>query len=390
MPNSKISSKKPRETAGRDTILRFDYQFRRTAEASLQLLENGNLERVFCDLHDDYVLKIWENEKALFLFHQVKTKKKDGDRWEQKEIFGTSVKSKAKNGAAKDSIAGKLFFHHLEFGENCKSVHIVTNAHFKDEIEEITKLISTSKKTDEAEKDKQTKKILDSFAADFSSTTDVVYEFLKKLELKANAGKLTDIQSDEHGLYLKRIYDYSEVSLDQSQAKKIAEALLTLVKQKSMQEIPASVTERDLEKYSSVELSDVLKILSISEAAYLELKNGGDLKALKTVSVLQRLLKRSKANEDMIISACKAKVQWDNWIREYRHAITHTDFLTLQTSAQQSLNQYANSEITLAELGKQIESISAQFQGKLQAGITLNPDLIFGLIWSIAVTMEIF
>lgn len=80
MPNSKISSKKPRETAGRDTILRFDYQFRRTAEASLQLLENGNLERVFCDLHDDYVLKIWENEKALFLFHQVKTKKKDGDQ----------------------------------------------------------------------------------------------------------------------------------------------------------------------------------------------------------------------------------------------------------------------------------------------------------------------
>ena len=391
MAKKRLSDSPPRETAGRDTILRFDYQFRKTAEASLRLLEEKDLERVFCDYHDDYVLKVWENKTAVFMFHQVKTKGKEAEQWTRKEIFGIGERMKSKAGEGKSSIAGKLFFHHISFGPNCKSVHIVTNAHFKEEIDALVQDVRSAKVAQDLHsKNDFSKKIFEFFATEFENTTeDGIFDFLKKLEVRSNSGKLHDPNGDEEAIYLKRIYDYSEISLAQSQAKKIGQSLLSLVKKKSIAEIPGNVTEADLEKYASIELSDVLQVLSISQAAYKELKAGGDPKALRNASILQRLLKRSGANETMTVSACKAKVGWENWIRQYRHAMTETDFFTLQAKVSDALKMHVRGNLTLPDLSTRLNSITGEFQGKLPSGIALNVDLIFGLFWSLAVMEEL-
>ncbi len=393
MAKKKASEVVPREVAGRDVILRFDYQFRRTAEACLQLLEDKNLERVFCDYHDDYVLKVWEGEDALFLFHQVKTKKKDSEQWTRKEVFGVGTKKAGQliAGDGKGSIAGKLFYHHLEFGPNCRSVHIVTNAHFKEEIEEvITAAAAASTPKELSSSTKLSDLVLSFFATEFGATPDDVLTFFKKFELRADAGKLKDPNNDEHGLYLKRIYDYSEVELNQSQASRIAASLITLIKNKSVTEIPPNVSEQELEKFASVEQSDVIKVLSISQAAFDELKAGGDPKALRNASILQRLLKRSGANEDMIVSACRAKVAWDNWIRKHRHDISQADLMVLQLTVGNSLQQFVSGNLTVKNLAKQLQDTADEFQGKLPFGITLTSDLLFGLFWYLATVEEIF
>lgn len=387
----KLTDVKPRETSGRDTILRFDYQFRRTAEASLRLLEEKNLERVFCDYQDDYVLKVWENDNAVYMFHQVKTKKNDGDQWDQKEIFGLNQKKKSKTGEGKSSIAGKLFCHHIEFGTSCKSVHIVTNAHFQEDIDQLLK-DSLSAKSKKALENSNTlsKKLFGFFATEFPNATETeIFEFLKKLDLKPNSGKLHDPDGDEEHLYLKRIYDYSEVEINQSQASRIASSLVMLVKKKSIAEIRPTVSEKDLEKFASIELSDVLQVLSISQAAYNELKSGGDIRALRNASILQRLLKRSGANEEMIVSACKAKVAWDNWIRQHRHAITELDFFTLQNRAYDLLKGHLSAQISFTAVVTQLDQVTTEFQGKLPSGISLNNGIVFGLFWSLAVQEEL-
>ncbi len=48
----------PRENSGRDTIARYQSQFRAAAYESLSLLEDDVLDRVYCDYQDDYIAQI--------------------------------------------------------------------------------------------------------------------------------------------------------------------------------------------------------------------------------------------------------------------------------------------------------------------------------------------
>ena len=49
-------STKPREQVGRDTFLRYRAQIRAAALAALEILEGGEVDRIFCDYHDDFVI----------------------------------------------------------------------------------------------------------------------------------------------------------------------------------------------------------------------------------------------------------------------------------------------------------------------------------------------
>lgn len=394
MSKSKLTDKKPRENSGRDVIKRFNYQFRKTAEASLKLLDDKSLERVFCDYQDDYVLKVIEGNEAVFLFHQVKTKKKESEIFGRNDVFGiTETKSKNfKKGKGKKSFGGKLFYHHLNFGKSCKSVHIITNALFKDELE---KLISDAKSSSDYNKlngsNNLASRIIEYFQSEFKDATqENIFEFLNKLNLEPSAGKLNPNPGDQEATYLARIYNYTEVSLEQSQADRIAAALYELIRQKSIADIPSDVTENDLNKYASIDFWDVFKILSISKSAFEELKAGGDPKALKSASILQRILKRCNATEEMVVAASKAKVLWDNWIRDHRHTMVEADYFALERKTKRVLDEFVQGNISLDDLNNQLSSINSEFQGKLPAGITLSVNLIFGLFWSIAVKEELF
>lgn len=72
---AKLHDVAPRETAGRDTILRYTYQFRAAGHACLQILEDNEIDFVYCDYHDDYVVRRSKDGVQTYQFHQVKTKK---------------------------------------------------------------------------------------------------------------------------------------------------------------------------------------------------------------------------------------------------------------------------------------------------------------------------
>ena len=48
-----LETKPAREQNGRDSFSRYRAQARSAAMAALSILEGGNIDRVYCDLHDE-------------------------------------------------------------------------------------------------------------------------------------------------------------------------------------------------------------------------------------------------------------------------------------------------------------------------------------------------
>lgn len=80
-----------------------------------------------------------------------------------------------------------------------------------------------------------------------------------------------------------------------------------------------SMTEADLNAAAGIGIEEMLSILSISKGAYDHLLAGGDSQALKSASLFQRKLAQAGAPSEMIETAIRWKVEWDNWLRTHRH-----------------------------------------------------------------------
>jgi len=66
----------PREQSGRDTFARYRAQVRAAGIACLYILERKEIDSVYCDYHDDFVIRKTVNGEVKYLFFQVKTKDK--------------------------------------------------------------------------------------------------------------------------------------------------------------------------------------------------------------------------------------------------------------------------------------------------------------------------
>lgn len=92
----------------------------------------------------------------------------------------------------------------------------------------------------------------------------------------------------------------------------------------------------------------------------------------------------------MIVVASKAKVLWDNWVRDYRHVMTEPDYFSLESRVKTTLDNFSKGRLSLDDVNANLSAINSEFQGKLPAGVALNSNLIFGLFWSTAVKEELF
>jgi hypothetical protein len=93
----------PREHDGRDAFARYRAQVRAASIAALAILESKEVDRIYCDLHDDYVVRSSNNAaKVRYEFVQVKTKAKQNENWTIGELLGIDgrVKDLAKHSAA--------------------------------------------------------------------------------------------------------------------------------------------------------------------------------------------------------------------------------------------------------------------------------------------------
>lgn len=366
----------PREVIGRETTLRFNMQHQAAAYAALEVLESREIDRVYCDYHDDFVVRRQSSAGTNYHFYQVKTKGKANHLWSLREVFALKKSGQTADKesllAVQNSFAGKLLLHALTFKNACREVTLLTNVHFSDEVINAVKELQSGKPTS------KTicfliERLGDIFEVELGR--EAAIEIAKKLSLLANVKYIGDADSTFAAAAREAIFQYSEVDLTREEAAKIASGLLALVQKKSMTSI-SGVTPDKLDDSVGIGLHDLLSILSVTPETYRALVDGADPKPLRTASFLQRRLSSLGAHESMIEYATQAKVDWDIWLRSARHIHPESllNFLLQRISEIRVKWMRSGGEFSVLN-----ESISHAIpSASFQSIQSLTPDLLFG------------
>jgi len=373
-----IHEKVPREVVGRNTVARFRMQFQAAAYAALEILNGKEVDRVYCDYHDDFVVRRNVAGVVEYHFFQVKTKGKANQQWDVDEVFALkktgAIDTAERLDAIRNSIAGKLFVHTVEFGDQCREVTVLSNVHFKDEVHDVIADLSagTSSK-------KYIRQLIEKFAEivspDKPLSPSQVEAARSKLSLLANVQHIGDTL-EAFGLAAHNaIWRHSEVELHQHEIGRIARSLVTLVEEKSC--VPISgLSKADIDLATGVGLEDLLQVLSISTQVYQTLLQGGDPGAIKAASILQRKLKEAGATESMIEAASRMKVSWDVWVRTARHTFPDLTFNILLDEIDKSCKAWLLGGGVLADLEDFVQKVLNSVIGK--KFVSLDTDLVFG------------
>ncbi|MHB2245999.1 dsDNA nuclease domain-containing protein [Pseudomonas fitomaticsae] len=381
-----LETKKAREQNGRDSFSRYRAQIRSAAVASLSILEGADVDRVYCDLHDDFVIRKKDEHGFSYIFYQVKTKGKQNHNWTINEVFGlnTRLKDQTKQCAEsiKDSFVGKLLLHTVVFDEYCNSVIFQTNVNNSDEVDELLQDIESGTFAN-----KFTKVILDRFADCFGEscsvyTVEEVKLKLSKLSFESDVSFLKEGDNYFELIVKEKIYEFSEIELERAEFREILLRLLDLVEKKSSGVIRTWDAE-SIESCAGISIDDLLTILSISKDAYYSLLKGGDSSAIKSASMIQRALKAGGADTSMVMYCSKCKTDWDIWFRNARHVIQELDLLSISESVGATLKRTIDAQglLALNNLRQPIKSLLAEFEAQ-GLRFDLTEDLLLGGIFS--------
>lgn len=375
----------PREQSGRDTFGRYRTQIRSTAIQALKILEGKEVDKVYCDLHDDIVIRLKKDDSYVYVFIQVKTKDKQNYNWNTNDLL--NIPSKARKleehiPKVKDSFLGKLLLHTIVFNKHCLKIIFQTNINNADAIDDLVEDLEAQKF-----ENKYSKFLLENFNEIFLDKGEDKLEetFIKEKLLKLNFD--TDVQYLKSGdenfepLVRHEIYKYSEVDLQQDELKQISINFLELISKKT-ECVISDWTPEKIDSMASINIEDLLDILSISKAAYYSLINGESEKAVKQASIIQRMLLNSNANDVLVKSCSEFKISWDVWVRNNRHNISEVDYLTITELTKQKIrNQLQGNSFEF----KNLKSVAKNILFELRAeGIecSLTEELVLGSIFS--------
>jgi len=368
----------PRETVGRETALRFRMQYQAAAFAALEILQGSGVDRVYCDYHDDFVVRHSTKSGPSYHFFQVKTKSKLSQQWTLVEIFALkktgALDTEKKLQDIRDSIAGKLFAHTIQFGEQCRAVTLLSNVHFKDDVEQAVEALKAGSSSKP-----HLSRLLDKFGPIFAPgttlTTDELKQAQAKLNLSPGVHHIGDTLEPFTVAARQAIWTYSEIDLRPHEIDEIARSLVELVMTKSCERI-SGCTTTDLDQATSVSLKDLLDVLSISTPVYENLLAGQDPQAIKSASILQRQLKQAGASDASIETASRQKVAWDVWLRTNRHVHTEMDLEALLQEIETACTNWLLAGGRLVDLRALLGQLLAT--DLLKGFNTLDNDLLFG------------
>ncbi|MCX9104656.1 dsDNA nuclease domain-containing protein [Aeromonas veronii] len=379
-----LHTKKPREQSGRDSFSRYKAQIRSAGIASLSILEGNEIDRVYCDLHDDFVIRKKDEHGFSYIFYQVKTKGKQNHNWSVSDIFGLQPRAKKQDPLKiRDSFIGKLLLHTVVFDCSCHAIVFQTNINNTDDVDELLADIATG-----TFKDKNSEYLISNFNLCFANETT---EQLSTEKIKSNLSKLkfeTDVQYLKIGddnfepIARDKIYKFSEVDLSYLESKEILIKLLDLVEKKSSGVIH-DLSIDSIEKYAAISINDLLPILSISKEAYDALLLGGDRKAIKNASIIQRTLSSAGAGDEEIEYCSRCKTNWDIWLRNNRHIISELDLQTIKSHVTGLLNNAIGNKhsLKISELRQPIKVLENEL--KLQGLLyDLDINLILGAVFA--------
>lgn len=376
----KLHTVTPREMAGRDAIARYEAQFRGAALACLRILEGTVIDRVYCDYHDDFVERETTTEGPVYHFVQVKTKKIKKHQWSRLELFGipTKLPSHDKKALApggsptklatpeqlakiRQSFIGKLLEHTVDFGDACATIKFLTNVYLHDDVETV---IAAIKHGNVAER--TVRYLADNYAAIFEvappPTMRRVHTNIRKLSMSQGHDYLDPNHTDFDTKAVKALYQYSEIDLSHTEGIELVKKLLALVQKRSGTKAMSELTEKDLDDTAGVGIDDLLDLLPISRGAYRNFLTNGDASALKNATVLQRKLSQAGATAEIIETASRWKVAWDNWFRTYRH-MYERDITFLQQDLNVIYGRWQRSEVSFSNLQNEVDTLKKKLTG---------------------------
>ncbi|MCI2284369.1 DUF4297 domain-containing protein [Colwellia sp. MSW7] len=381
-----LETKKPREQSGRDSFSRYRAQVRSAAIASLSILEGDDVDRVYCDLHDDFVVRKKNSSGYSYVFYQVKTMGKKNHNWTLNELFGLRGTLKDQNQQStdkiKNSFIGKLLLHTVVFDQYCNSVVFQTNIHNANDVENLLTDIE-----DGEFQNKFSEVLINRFNNCFPDeivtelSPDEIKERLSKLKFETDVQYLKNGDDNFEPLARDKIYKFSEVDLLHTESKEILMKLLELVERKSSGVI-AELTSESIEEFAGISIDDLLSILSISKDAYDNLLKGGDNKAIKSASIIQRTLTTAGGSEEVEYCS-RCKTNWDLWLRKNRHVILEFELQSITSQIKQLLNDLTQggNSINLVKLSKPIKDLVRELTEEDQI-YDLNHELILGGIFA--------
>lgn len=373
-----IHEHSPRETSGRDMIGRLNMQFQAAAFAALEILDRKEADRVYCDYHDDFVVRTTSKAGWVYNFYQVKTKGKKNHLWTLAEIF--SLKKRQCKGEKdlsdiENSFAGKLFLHSITFGDACGALILLTNIQFNDEVENIvTELRSGDIKSEHAQL------LVDRFSEIFKSAASFdrnkAISCVQKIRLEPGIKYIGVDHADFVEAARSAIYKYSEIDLEYSEINEIAANLVSLANKKSFTKLLTTMSPAELDDKVGIGIEDLLAIMSISREVYNAFLSGEDRTALRNASIIQRKMRTAGASDSMIEYCSQQKVQWDIWLRTARHAIPEYDLAFLWEKIQAAQIKWIRQGGAFADLDEHIKTLHAEVSAnKLH---TLTEELLLG------------
>lgn len=318
---------------GRDIFERYREQAKAACLASLKILEVGETNRVFLEWHDDFVVRKTRGSTNYYSFYQVKTNKVKSKQWSVNDLFGFNGRTKKTEIPAnlKDSFMGKLLLHTISFGDACDELVFVTNKSIAKNAEKLRIAIEND---DSKNTNYQT--VIENFISAFDldesqNSLESIKEKLKKIKFEDEQVHLDSNNDLFEVMAYRFIVKYSEIQLGYFEAIQIIKSILDVVEDKSSGKIAIeNLTPANIDAQASINLSDLLSKLSISETVYKELLESGDENALQTASTLCRILQKAGFKEHLIEQAAKYKRKWDDWYKDNRHTdfSCELDFLT--------------------------------------------------------------
>ena len=360
----------PREQDGRDAVARFKAQYRAAAYQCLSILKGGEVDAVFCDLQDDYVVRRKISGVEKYDFFQVKTNNKKGFQWNLGQIYGINKSKTQDREKVKDSFVGKLMLHTIRFGDSCSTVNLQSNKDFEVIVYDVEKAF-----IDEDVNQKHAKHFF-CFFKDLQLEAQLLTDGeIKKClaKLRLNGGStLVEIDGGNYlALARQAILDYSEIDLQFIEFREIALKLLALVEEKSVGRI-GEISEQSIREKACIALDDVLKVMAISPSGYRYLVNGGDPNALKNVSIIHRLLKASGASPEMIDSLCKCKSDFDIWLSNVRHYVNELDFQKFRIEINEFVTEWLKHDGNLKNLLTSVKEYNKNLDNSFSESIDGN------------------
>ncbi|WP_185232622.1 dsDNA nuclease domain-containing protein [Teredinibacter franksiae] len=379
---------RPREQGGRTALERFDCQIKSGVIACLEILNEDEVQKVYCEFHDDIVVQRKLNSESTYDFIQVKTQEDIREPFGLNKLFGINTQ---KGGSLTtknlhDSFAGKLLQHVIQFGKECNSVVFQTNIVVDKKVEELRASL------DKGEVDNKWVQLLFSkyngaFSGDGSEFTQKeIIEHFNKLHIQEDVPYLKLGNSTYHSEAHSRIYEYSEIDLRYIEAREIIIKLEDLVFRKSKGPLK-EFSYKEIEEKTSIGITDLLNVLAISRDAYLALKSGGDAKAIRNASIIQRTLESAGVSQDSITYCSQCKIEWDVWVRE-----SCLDFLDVEGIAgivEIELNKIItiDHKLKLMDLRKAVKLSMIELE-KEKILFDLNKDQVLGAFFSQIVKLK--